>query len=105
MAEYGTIKIPREEYNKHNERRQKRGMTWSQYIEDSSPDDRHDDLLDRLDELLDNPPEPHYKSACWDGYTMVGMTEGKNGEMVPNCIPDEEVEEALEYINGEIEDE
>lgn len=24
---------------------------------------------------------------CWDGYMMVGMKKGKNGKMVPNCVP------------------
>ena len=24
---------------------------------------------------------------CWDGYKQVGMKKGKNGRMVPNCVP------------------
>lgn len=24
---------------------------------------------------------------CWDGYKQVGMKKGKNGNMVPNCVP------------------
>lgn len=24
---------------------------------------------------------------CWEGYKQVGMKKGKNGEMVPNCVP------------------
>lgn len=24
---------------------------------------------------------------CWPGYVMVGMKPGKNGQMVPNCVP------------------
>ena len=28
---------------------------------------------------------------CWEGYTMVGMKQ-KDGEMVPNCVPDDDVE-------------
>lgn len=27
---------------------------------------------------------------CWDGYKQVGMKMGKNGKMVPNCVPVEE---------------
>lgn len=27
------------------------------------------------------------KSPCWPGYIMVGMKPGKNGAMVPNCVP------------------
>lgn len=26
-------------------------------------------------------------TPCWDGYMMVGMKKGKNGKMVPNCVP------------------
>jgi hypothetical protein len=34
------------------------------------------------------------KGPCWDGYVQVG-TKMKNGKEVPNCVPKEEVEEAL----------
>jgi hypothetical protein len=27
------------------------------------------------------------KGPCWDGYKQVGMKKGKNGDMVPNCVP------------------
>jgi hypothetical protein len=27
---------------------------------------------------------------CWEGYVQVGMKKGKNGKMVPNCVPVEE---------------
>lgn len=27
------------------------------------------------------------KGPCWPGYVMVGMKPGKNGTMVPNCVP------------------
>lgn len=26
-------------------------------------------------------------SPCWEGYKQVGMKKGKNGNMVPNCVP------------------
>jgi hypothetical protein len=26
-------------------------------------------------------------NPCWPGYVMVGMKPGKNGRMVPNCVP------------------
>jgi hypothetical protein len=26
-------------------------------------------------------------NPCWDGYVMQGMKKGKNGRMVPNCVP------------------
>jgi hypothetical protein len=42
-----------------------------------------DGFSDRL--LQDDP--------CWDGYTMVG-TKVEDGEVVPNCVPDDEVPDA-----------
>ena len=27
------------------------------------------------------------KNPCWDGYVQAGMKKGKDGKMVPNCIP------------------
>lgn len=27
------------------------------------------------------------KGPCWEGYKQVGMKKGKNGKMVPNCVP------------------
>jgi hypothetical protein len=38
MSDYGTIRIPREEYERHNERRQEMGLTWEQYINGEAPD-------------------------------------------------------------------
>lgn len=34
----GTIKLPEEKYEKHNERRQKLGLTWAEYIDGESPE-------------------------------------------------------------------
>ena len=33
------------------------------------------------------------QDPCWDGYRQLGMKK-KNGKEVPNCIPEEELEEA-----------
>ena len=33
------------------------------------------------------------EDPCWDGYRQLG-TKKKNGEEVPNCIPEEEMDEA-----------
>lgn len=44
-------------------------------------------LLDGLSKQEDDP--------CWEGYTMVGMKE-ENGEMVPNCVPEEDAKAAFE---------
>lgn len=37
MTDYGTIKIPREEYERHNERREEMGVTWAAYIDGEAP--------------------------------------------------------------------
>ena len=39
MTDYGTIKIPEAAYEKHNERRQKMGLTWEAYINGEAPDE------------------------------------------------------------------
>ena len=31
--------------------------------------------------------------ACWDGYKQIGMKK-KDGKKVPNCVPEEEIEES-----------
>jgi len=38
MTEYGTIKLPREEYERHNDRRQDLGLTWAAYIDGQAPE-------------------------------------------------------------------
>ena len=40
--------------------------------------------------------------GCWDGYKKVGMKKKEN-KMVPNCVPEENIEEATElYKKGKI---
>lgn len=54
---------------------------------------------------------------CWEGYKQVGMKKGKNGEMVPNCVPikaaaslekvqtvltSDEIEEVLSLYNSSV---
>jgi len=31
------------------------------------------------------------KAPCWEGYVQRGMKPGKNGRMVPNCVPVEKI--------------
>jgi hypothetical protein len=38
MTEHGTIKIPRAEYERHNQRRQDMGLTWAEYIDGEAPE-------------------------------------------------------------------
>lgn len=43
----------------------------------------------RLQEIFERRDDP-----CWKGYRQLGMKK-KNGKDVPNCIPEEEVDEEL----------
>ena len=38
MTDYGTIKIPQDEYEQHNERRKANGQTWAEYIDGQAPE-------------------------------------------------------------------
>lgn len=44
MTEYGTIKIPREEYEKHNKKREENNQTWAQYINGQAPETPGDEI-------------------------------------------------------------
>jgi len=56
MTDYGTIKLPRDDYERHNERRKEMSLTWAEYVDGQAPvsDDPRIDLtvvLDRIDDL------------------------------------------------------
>lgn len=53
---------------------------------------KHKVKEETLDEKV-KKPTGELKDACWKGYTAVGM-KMKNGKKVPNCVPEEKVEEA-----------
>ena len=38
MTDYGTIKIPTEEYERHNEQRKDMGLSWAEYIDGQAPE-------------------------------------------------------------------
>jgi hypothetical protein len=54
--EYGTIKIPQDDYERHNERRKANGQTWLEYINGESPDVSKDAEVDyeRLGSILED---------------------------------------------------
>lgn len=39
------------------------------------------------EEMNDEDMDMDKASPCWDGYVQRGMKRGKNGKMVPNCVP------------------
>lgn len=42
------------------------------------------------------------KSPCWEGYVQRGMKPGKNGRMVPNCVPVKKSEELQECCPDQV---
>jgi len=53
MTEYGTIKIPANAYEQHNENRQDLGLTWEDYIDGQAPEGiDEDDLARRITDQI-----------------------------------------------------
>jgi hypothetical protein len=53
----GTIKLPEEQYQKHNERRKELGLSWAEYIDGQAPDladEIRPVVKDAVREALDN---------------------------------------------------
>jgi hypothetical protein len=42
------------------------------------------------------------QSPCWDGYVQRGMKPGKDGSMVPNCVPVKKSEELQECCPDQV---
>lgn len=42
---------------------------------------------DSFDVLVSSEATTAGAGPCWEGYKQVGMKKGKNGNMVPNCVP------------------
>jgi hypothetical protein len=38
MTDYGTIKLPRDEYEQHNDCRKDMNLTWSEYVNGEAPE-------------------------------------------------------------------
>ena len=41
-------------------------------------------------------PDLNKQSPCWEGYVQRGMKPGKNGKMVPNCVPAQKADDLWE---------
>jgi len=68
MTDYGTIKLPREDYERHNQARKDLGLTWAEYIDGQEPDvpNRAEVDVEAIREELntDAPTYDDIKSAC-----------------------------------------
>lgn len=52
QQEYGTIRIPRDEYEKHNQKRKQMGLTWAEYMNgESAVTATHLDVAEEIREL------------------------------------------------------
>jgi hypothetical protein len=54
--------------------------------------------LEDMDKVDGCCPEENIekKAPCWDGYVQRGMKPGKNGKMVPNCVPAQKADDLWE---------
>lgn len=46
-----------------------------------------------------HPESMELEDACWPGYEAVGMKEGEDGRMVPNCVPIKEEQSKVEFAS------
>jgi len=53
MTDYGTIKIPRDAYERHNARRQDLGLSWAAYIDGEAPTDIQQAVREAVREELE----------------------------------------------------
>lgn len=44
MTDYGTIKVPRQKYEEHNERRKDMGLSWAEYLDGQAPESNAEGL-------------------------------------------------------------
>lgn len=44
MTDYATLKIPREDFDRHNSQRKSQGLTWAQYLDGQAPEPADIDL-------------------------------------------------------------
>jgi hypothetical protein len=60
--------------------------------------ERKDEIDEVLAGILDENEQEALREEdpCWEGYTQVGM-KTQDGEEVPNCVPDDEVDDAEGY--------
>lgn len=59
-------------------------------------DEEEDEMDEVVASVLDEDEQLNEEDPCWDGYTQVGM-KTQDGEEVPNCVPDDEVDDAEGY--------
>lgn len=61
-----------------------------------------DERKDKNKNEMYKDEEVDKKSPCWDGYVQRGMKPGKDGAMVPNCVPVKKSEELQECCPDQV---
>jgi len=46
MTDYGTIKLPRGEYEQHNKKRKEMNLTWAEYVANEAPTNQREQTID-----------------------------------------------------------
>jgi len=68
MTDYGTIKLPRMDYERHNQARKDLNMTWAEYIDGQAPEVPNGAEVDveaiREELETDAPSYDDIKAAC-----------------------------------------
>lgn len=92
MSDRKTLKLPTEDYERHNERRQELGLTWAEYIDGQAPD-----LKDEIREVI------HEEL----GHLMANASRGEIAEKLIELsyeVEDEETAETLGQLASQLEE-
>ena len=63
-----------------------------EFKDDEEEEEEMDEVVASVLSDLEESRVNEDEDPCWDGYTMVGMKQGENGEEVPNCVPEEDAD-------------
>lgn len=108
MTEYGTIKIPREEYERHNERRKDQNLEWVEYLDGQAPDDPTEEIAEEIEGLRndveDVPDEIRNGSenGSIDPEKLAERRQAQLEEVVGGICGDHATEESIGELADEI---
>lgn len=69
-------------------------MSESDMQEEQGMEMENEIMNDKVDGCC--PEDLQKQAPCWDGYVQRGMKPGKNGKMVPNCVPAQKADDLWE---------
>ena len=59
MTDYKPIKVPKEDFERHKQRKQELGVSWAEYVEGQAPESRSE-LIEEIREQLERL-DPEYE--------------------------------------------